>query len=174
MGLPQGVQPQPPPPSSSSTSSSDALKDPAGLPPEAIALATRLFDFARQGDTRTLSQYIQAGIPANLTNHKGDTLLMLAAYHGHPETVAMLISRGADVNCLNDRGQSPVAGAVFKGYDEVVRVLVQEGGADVWAGQPCAVDAGRMFKREGALRLMGYTLEEEGSSPQGSGGGAGG
>lgn len=79
---------------------------------------------------------------------------MLAAYHGHAATVKMLLDTGADANVLNDRGQSPVAGAVFKGYDEVVRVLVK-GGADVWAGQPSAVECARMFKRRGCLELFG-------------------
>src|SRR5699024_9900387 len=45
--------------------------------------------------------------PQNLTNDSGDTLLMLAAYHGHADTVRALLTRGADPNRLNDRGQSP-------------------------------------------------------------------
>ena len=66
----------------------------------------------------------------------------------------MLLEAGADANVLNARGQSPIAGAVFKGYDDVVRVLY-EGGADILAGQPNAVDCARMFKREGCLKLFG-------------------
>ena len=116
-------------------------------------------DFARAGDTPALSQYLSAGIPANLTNHKGDTLLMLAAYHGNVETVRVLIEKGADVDAINDRGQSPIAGAVFKGYDEVVRLLVNEGKADIRAGQPNAVEAALMFKREECLRILGVDGE---------------
>ena len=155
MGLPQATDPSQtsaPPPSSKPTSISD-------LPQEAIALATKLFDFARAGDTSSLSQYLSAGIPANLTNHKGDTLLMLAAYHGNVETVRVLIEKGADVDAINDRGQSPIAGAVFKGYDEVVRLLVNEGKADIRAGQPNAVQAAQMFKREECLRILGVDGE---------------
>lgn len=85
---------------------------------------------------------------------------MLAAYHGNAETVQMLIEKGADVNAINDRGQSPIAGAVFKGYDEVVKVLVEEGRADVHAGQPSAVQAAHMFKREECLRMFGVEGEE--------------
>lgn len=89
---------------------------------------------------------------------------MLAAYHGHVDTVQMLLGKGADANVLNDRGQSPIAGAVFKGHDEVVRVLVEgvegvEGSrADIWAGQPNAVDSARMFKKDDYLRLFGVEL----------------
>ncbi|KAL9087241.1 MAG: hypothetical protein Q9165_006735 [Trypethelium subeluteriae] len=126
----------------------------SSLPPEALDLATRLFDFARAGSTTELLQYLTAGIPPNLTNSKGDTLLMLAAYHGHSETVKMLLEKGADPNTLNDRGQSPLAGAVFKGWDEVVKVLFEGGGkADV--GQPNAMDSARMFRKEQYLLLFG-------------------
>ncbi|KAF2009173.1 ankyrin, partial [Aaosphaeria arxii CBS 175.79] len=124
------------------------------LPPAAIDLATKLFDLAREGNTATLAAYIQAGVPKNLTNASGDTLLMLASYHGHAETTKALVDVGADPNCMNDKGQSPIAGAVFKGWDEVVKVLY-DGGADPRLGQPNAVDCARMFKREDCLRLFG-------------------
>ena len=124
------------------------------LPPEALDLASKLFDFARAGSTSELIQYLTAGIPPNLTNSKGDTLLMLAAYHSHPETVKMLLEKGADPNTLNDRGQSPLAGAVFKGSDEVVKVLF-EGGAKADVGQPNAVDSAKMFRKEEYLVLFG-------------------
>jgi ankyrin repeat protein len=126
----------------------------AQLPPEAVALAGKLFDFAREGKTAELEQYISHGIPVNLTNHKGDTLVMLAAYHGHLETLKMLLDKGADMDVLNERGQSPIAGAVFKGYDEVVALMAQRG-ADLHAGQPNAVQAAHMFKREEMLRVFG-------------------
>jgi ankyrin repeat protein len=124
------------------------------LPPAALALASTLFDLARSGTTPALEQYLVAGIPKNLTNASGDTLLMLASYHGHADTARMLIEQGADANVLNGRGQSPIAGAVFKGYDDVVRILY-EGGADVGLGQPSAVECARMFKRGNCLKLFG-------------------
>jgi len=124
------------------------------LPAEAIELATKLFGFARNGDTSALEQYLTAGIPPNLTNSKGDTLLMLAAYHGHAELVKLLLSKGADPNALNDRGQSPLAGAVFKGYSDVVRAL-WDGGAKGDLGQPSAIDSARLFKRDEYLQLFG-------------------
>jgi len=129
--------------------------DPASLPPEALDLAAKLFDFAREGKTSDLETYITNGIPPNLTDSRGNTFLMLAAYHSHSDTVSMLIRKGADPNAANDRGQSPLAGAVFKGYADVVRVLVDEGKADVYGGTPNAVDCARMFKREDLLEIMG-------------------
>lgn len=122
-------------------------------PADVTELAGRVFAMAREGDAASLAAYIDAGVPVNLTNDSGDTLVMLAAYHGHAGAVRVLVERGADVNRLNDRGQAPVAGAVFKGEDDVVRALV-EGGADPRAGHPTAVDTARMFGREDLLTVL--------------------
>lgn len=152
MGVPVAEDPQ----QTATTAQPQTTSSPSAsqLPPEALSLASKLFDFAREGKTPELQQYISAGIPVNLTNHKGDTLLMLASYHGHLETTTMLLDAGADPNVLNERGQSSIAGVVFKGYESIARLLVERG-ADVRAGQPNAVDSARMFKREGLFGLFG-------------------
>ncbi|TQF74789.1 ankyrin repeat domain-containing protein [Rhodococcus spelaei] len=122
------------------------------IDPQLQEIAQRVFDAARSGEASTLAAYLDAGVPVNLTNGTGDTLVMLAAYHGHVEAVQLLIDRGADVDRLNDRGQSPVAGAIFKGEEAVVRALAAAG-ADPRAGHPTAVDAAAMFGREDYLAL---------------------
>ncbi|MFE0106510.1 ankyrin repeat domain-containing protein [Streptomyces sp. NPDC059009] len=122
--------------------------------PEVVELAGKIFDLARQGETDALAAYVDAGVPANLTNDRGDTLVMLAAYHGHADAVRALLERGGDPDRANDRGQTPLAGAVFKGADEVIRALL-DGGADPAAGTPSAVDTARMFGKEELLRLFG-------------------
>jgi uncharacterized protein len=123
------------------------------VPAEIADLAARLFDMARSGDAATLAAYVDAGVPVDLANSAGDTLLMLAAYHGHPATVQALTQRGARVDQANDRGQTPLAGAVFKGEDEVVRLLV-EAGADPLAGQPSAIAAAHIFGQTGYLQMF--------------------
>ncbi|WP_137990598.1 ankyrin repeat domain-containing protein [Streptomyces vilmorinianum] len=121
--------------------------------PEVIELATKVFDLARTGDAEALAAYVDAGVPANLTNEKGDSLVMLAAYHGHADAVTALLARGADADRANDRGQTPLAGAVFKGEDAVVRALLA-GGANPEAGTPSAVDTARMFGKAELLDLF--------------------
>lgn len=78
--------------------------------PEVIELASKVFDLARAGDADALAAYVDAGVPANLTNDKGDSLVMLAAYHGHSAAVSALLARGADADRANDRARprSPV------------------------------------------------------------------
>ncbi|MET9478277.1 ankyrin repeat domain-containing protein [Streptomyces sp. NPDC002917] len=122
--------------------------------PEVVELATKVFDLARHGETETLAAYVDAGVPANLTNDRGDSLLMLAAYHGHAEAVAALVGRGADPDRANDRGQTPLAGAVFKGEDAVIEALLAAG-ADPAAGTPSALDTARMFGKADLLELFG-------------------
>ncbi|MFF4313384.1 ankyrin repeat domain-containing protein [Streptomyces sp. 900105755] len=122
--------------------------------PEVVELATKIFDLARQGRTEELVAYLDAGVPANLTNDRGDSLVMLAAYHGHAAAVRELLARGAEADRVNDRGQTPLAGAVFKGETDVVKVLV-EAGADPAAGTPSAVDTARMFGKTEVLELFG-------------------
>ncbi|KAK0337593.1 hypothetical protein LTR91_005077 [Friedmanniomyces endolithicus] len=168
MGLQIPPSPTPPPSTTTTTTTTSPTppKSVSQLPPEALDLATKLFDLARSGSTAPLHQYLLAGIPPNLTNHVGDTLLMLAAYHGHLSTVTMLLEQGADPNVLNERGQSPLAGAVFKGYGEVVGALVGAGG-DVWAGRPSAVETAGVFRRGDLLGVMGVEGEGEGEEGQG-------
>jgi len=130
-----------------------------GLPQETLDFAHRMFDAARGGDSTLLLQAIDAGLPVNLTNDKGNTLLMLAAYSGHFELTRALLSKGADPNRVNDNGQSPLAGAVFKGEDEVVRALIA-GGADPRLGTPTAIQAARIFHKTEVLNVLGATEED--------------
>ena len=72
----------------------------------------QLFDLARQGNSQRLEQLLQQGLPPNLRNHKGDSLLMLASYHGHADTVRLLLAYKADPDLRNLAGQTPLAGAL--------------------------------------------------------------
>ena len=99
-------------------------------PEEAADFAEQVFNKARDGDAAMLAALLSKGLPANLRNQKGDTLLMLASYHGHVEAVKVLLEHDADPEIRNDNGQSPIAGAAFKGDLQMVKTLV-EGGAQV-------------------------------------------
>ncbi|MFE3203889.1 ankyrin repeat domain-containing protein [Embleya sp. NPDC055664] len=117
-------------------------------------LAGRMFEAARVGDAETLGTYLDGGLPANLANDRGDTLVMLAAYHGHADAVRALLERGADPDRANDRGQTPLAGAVFKNEPEVAAALLAAG-ADPDAGTPSARETARMFGKEDMLSATG-------------------
>ncbi len=111
-----------------------------------VSIAHACFDFARAGDTERLRAYVEQGVPVNLTDATGNTLLMLASYHGHAQTVSALVALGADPDRANDRGKSPLAGAVLEGEDDVVQVLLAAG-ADLDVGTPSARATAQMLER---------------------------
>lgn len=53
----------------------DQTIQPTAESPEIIAFATRMYDAARQGDTAIFEQVLPAGLPPNMTNDKGDSLV---------------------------------------------------------------------------------------------------
>ncbi|MGE9296866.1 MAG: ankyrin repeat domain-containing protein, partial [Puniceicoccales bacterium] len=79
-------------------------------------LQRQALDFARAGDTEMLASMIDAGLPVNLADEKGQSLIMLASYNGNLDTTRMLLDRGAEPDQRNERGQTPLGGVCFKGY----------------------------------------------------------
>jgi ankyrin repeat protein len=125
----------------------------AELDEETIAFAHRMFDLARSGGTEELLGNVIGGLPANLTNDRGDTLLILAAYHNHPDTVTALLEQGADPNRVNDRGQSALSAGVFRQNAETVKTLLAAG-ADPDGGTPSAVATAEFFKLPQMAELL--------------------
>lgn len=97
-------------------------------------LQAMALDAARHGDVEALAPMLKAGMPANLRDEKGNTLLMLGAYHGQAEIVSLLLAHDAEVDGRNDRDQTPLAGVAFKGHLEIARILLEHG-ADPLADQ---------------------------------------
>lgn len=126
---------------------------PPELTDEELALAMQIFDLAREGDAEALAAYVDAGVPVDLANSKGDTLLILAAYQGHEAAVSALLARGADTTRRNDRGQGALAAAVFKRSAPVVTALLAAG-ADPDLGSPSATETARFFDLPEMLELL--------------------
>jgi uncharacterized protein len=123
------------------------------LSEEELTFLRSLFDLARTGDTDGLVEALDAGVPANLTNDAGDTLLILAAYHDHPDTVRALLKHGADTERVNDRGQTALAAATFRRSKPSVTHLLAAG-ADPAHGQRSALDVARFFDQPEMLALL--------------------
>ena len=96
------------------SSQSDSLNDDAA-------------DLVRSGKAAELSALLKDGLQANLQDAKGNTLLMLASYHGKTEVVRLLLKSGAKVDLRNDKGQTPLGGVAFKGYVEIATLLLDAG-----------------------------------------------
>jgi uncharacterized protein len=123
------------------------------LDDEVLEFAHRMFDLARDGVTAELAANVDGGLPVNLTNSKGDTLLILAAYHSHPDTVSALLERGADPARVNDRGQTALAAATFRRCAEAVTALLAAG-ADPAQGRQSALATATFFELPDMLELL--------------------
>ncbi len=123
------------------------------LTDEELDFLRGVLDLAREGRTQELQTVIRRGVPVNLTGGSGDSLLILAAYHGHPETVRMLLEHGADPNRVNDRGQTALGAAVFRQSGEAVRLLLDHG-ADVHAGGRSATEIAAFFDLDEMASLL--------------------
>ena len=124
-----------------------------GLTAEELAFLQGAFELAREGDVGQLTAYVDAGLPVDLTNGSGDTLLILAAYHQHADLVRALLARGADHARLNDRGQSALAAAVFRQDAEVVTALLAAG-ADPTLGRQSALATATVFELPAMLAIL--------------------
>ncbi|GHH40808.1 ankyrin repeat domain-containing protein [Lentzea cavernae] len=123
------------------------------LTEQELTFLQSMFDLARAGDADGLAEAVDAGIPVNLTNSSGDSLLILAAYHCHADTVAALLERGADTGRVNDRGQTALGAAVFRRSERIVALLL-DAGADPALGPRSALDVARYFELTPMLELL--------------------
>ena len=53
----------------------DQRVQPTADSPEIVAFASRMYDAARKGDIAIFEQALPAGLPPNMTNDKGDSLV---------------------------------------------------------------------------------------------------
>lgn len=112
------------------------------------------FDWARSGDLGQLAGLLDAGCPVNLSNDRGDTLLILAAYHVQDAVVELLLSHGADVDRVNDNGQTALGSAVFRRSLAIIaRLLAAGAGVDV--GPRSAREVARFFELDDMRVLLG-------------------
>lgn len=75
--------------------------DNASLSPEAIAFAARVYDAARAGQMDMFEQALPAGLPANMTNEKGDSLVSAAGHTlMHTSSFCLVTVGGNTPHCL--------------------------------------------------------------------------
>ena len=114
------------------------------------------FGHARCGETNALAGMLRQGLPVNLCDRRGNSLLLLACYHGHLETARMLLKAGAEVDRRNAKGQTPLGGVAFKGYRKIAELLLWHG-ADIHAdngGGITPIMFASMFGRADTVSLL--------------------
>ncbi|NUN04739.1 MAG: ankyrin repeat domain-containing protein [Bdellovibrio sp.] len=122
-----------------------------------------IFSLVREGNVQRLLLYLARSGDPNLCNHKGHSLLMLAAYNGHEILTQQLLRFGADVHARDQAGSTILMGVAFKGHVEIARLLIAAG-ADIEAlnnqGQSARLYA-EAFGREDVLKLLNSHLSSE-------------
>lgn len=122
----------------------------------------QVFHWVRCGDADALAPVLAARLPPNLRNEQGDSLLLLASYHGHVEVVRLLLQAGADTELANDRGQTALGAAAFRGDEALVRLLLHSGArVDSPPGGRTALMVAAMFNRVEVMQL----LKAQGADP---------
>lgn len=115
----------------------------------------QVFQWVRAGDALALAPVLAERLPPNLCNEQGDSLLILAAYHGHGEVVQLLLAAGADTEIVNERGQTALAAAAFRGDSGIVQALLRHGAqVDSPPGGRTAFMIAAMFNRVEIMRVL--------------------
>jgi len=109
------------------------MTNPSGDSPVSLEVIEGTFDLARQGRTGPLGEMIDAGVPLDLRNPRGDTFLIVSTYAEEAHTAADLIRRGAELDAVNNNGQTAISCAVFRKNETLLRMLL-DAGADQNAG----------------------------------------
>ncbi|MDB6137096.1 MAG: hypothetical protein JWO94_168 [Verrucomicrobiaceae bacterium] len=124
-----------------------------------------IFDHARQGTVEPLRMYFEAGYTPNIANARGDSLLIIATYHGHEELTILLLAQPAiEVDYQNRMGFTSLTGASFKGYCGIMQALIAAG-ANVnhqnASGQTALMFASLTGRLEAVKLLLSHGADKE-------------
>ena len=77
------------------------------------------------GDTETVVDLLDRGVPIDTKDDEGKSLLHWAALGGHVTTMRLFIRRGCDVDSVDGRGLTPLHWAAAMGQTKAVRELIR-------------------------------------------------
>ena len=81
----------------------------------------------KTGDTETVVDLLDGGVPIDTKDEKGMSLLHWAAQGGNVTTMRLLIRRGCDVDSADAGGVTPLHLAAAMGQTKTVRELIRKG-----------------------------------------------
>ena len=86
-----------------------------------------LISAVRSGETETVVDLLDGGVPISTKDDEGMSLLHWTALGGHVTTMRLLIRRGCDVDLMDGRGGTPLHLAAAVGQTKAVRELIRNG-----------------------------------------------
>ncbi len=92
-----------------------------------------IFSFARHGRCEEVERLLTRGIPVDVKDPHGNTLLTIACQNGNKRVAKAVLRRGANINARNFKGNTPLHYCHHYGYGDSLGVYIISKGADVSA-----------------------------------------
>lgn len=100
-----------------------------------------IFSYARHGRCNDIERLLDRGIPLNVRDEYGNTLLTIACQNGNKKVAKLVLRRGADINARNHKGNTPLHYCFHYGYGDTLGQYLMSKGANSSirnnAGRPC-------------------------------------
>lgn len=88
-----------------------------------------VFSFARHGRIEEVDRMIEKGMPVDVRDGFGNTLLIIACQNGNKRVAKQLLRRGANINTRNHKGNTPLHYCYHYGYGETLGEYIISKGA---------------------------------------------
>ena len=92
-----------------------------------------IFSYARHGRCDDMERLLDRGIPINIRDKYGNTLLTIACQNGNKRIAKAVLRRGADINARNFKGNTPLHYCFHYGYGDSLGQYLISKGADQYA-----------------------------------------
>ena len=86
-----------------------------------------ILDAVQSGDIATVKKFLDEGVPVDLTDEEGWSLLHHAAALGQVEVINLLREKGCRVDLIDNEGRTPLHHAAINGDIETIRLLIAMG-----------------------------------------------
>lgn len=87
-----------------------------------------LFSSARHGRVDEIEKVLNAGVPIDVRDGHGNTILIIACQNGNKRVAKLVLRRGANINGRNHKGNSPLHYCFHYGYgDSLGQYLISKG-----------------------------------------------
>ena len=100
-----------------------------------------IFSFGRHERCADIERLLDRGIPINVRDEHGNTLLTIACQNGSKRVAKIVLRRGADINARNFKGNTPLHYCYHYGYGDTLGQYLLSKGADASirnnSGRPC-------------------------------------
>ena len=89
-----------------------------------------IFSYARHGRINDIERLLDRGIPVNVRDIHGNSLLTIACQNGNKRVAKAVLRRGADMNVRNFKGNTPLHYCYHYGYGQSLGEYLISKGAD--------------------------------------------